>query len=66
MGEIISRIEKYVINQPCDSPRYIQRELLQLGYIKDMCNKFPTCNGCPLNEKYIGCLFRQGKTPKEW
>lgn len=66
MGEIINRIEKYVINHYDDSPRYIQRELLQLGYIKNMCNKFPTCNGCPLNKAYIGCLFRQGKTPKEW
>ena len=66
MGEIINRIEKYVIGQPCDLPRYIQRELLQLEYIKDMCSKFPTCNGCTLNELHIGCLFRQGKVPREW
>ena len=66
MGEINKNIETYVFHNQFDMSRDMSRQLLQLNYIKDMCNKFPTCNGCPLNEKYIGCLFRQGKTPKEW
>ena len=66
MGEIIKKIETYVFHNQFDMSRDMSRQLLQLNYIKNMCNKFPTCNGCPLNKAYIGCLFRQGKTPKEW
>lgn len=66
MGEIIKKIETYVFHNQFDMSRDMSRQLLQLNYIKDMCNKFPTCNDCPLNKEYIGCLFRQGKTPKEW
>lgn len=66
MGEIIKNVETYVFHNQFDMPRDMSRQLLQLNYIKDMCNKFPICNGCPLNKEHIGCLFRQGKTPKEW
>ena len=66
MGEIIKNIETYVFRNQFDMSRDMSRQLLQLNYIKDLCNKFPTCNSCTLNEIYLGCLFRQGKTPKEW
>lgn len=66
MGEIIKSIETYVLHNQFDMSRDMSRQLLQLNYIKDLCDKFPACDGCPLNKKYIGCLFRQGKTPKEW
>ena len=66
MGEIIKNIETYVFHNQFDMSRDMSRQLLQLNYIKDMCNKFSTCNSCPLNKKHIGCLFRQGNTPREW
>lgn len=34
--------------------------------MKEWCiEEHPTCEGCPFNKKYYGCLFR-GKIPKEW
>lgn len=50
----------------CDEyPRHITRVLLQLETLKDFCNGFPTCEGCPFRKKYKGCMFRD-KTPREW
>lgn len=66
MGEIIKTIETYTFHNQFDMSRDMSRQLLQLNYIKDLCNKFKTCDSCPVYKGHIGCLFRQGKTPKEW
>lgn len=33
--------------------------------LKQFCESFPTCEGCPFKKEHIGCMFR-GKTPREW
>lgn len=46
-------------------PRYMTRQLLQIESLKQFCLEFPTCEDCPFQEEYKGCMFRD-KTPREW
>lgn len=62
---IIQKFIKWFEKHSDELPRHIARQLLQLNAIKDFCNYFPTCEGCPFKEEYQGCLFR-GKIPREW
>lgn len=62
---MIERFVKWFEKHIDEIPRYLSRQLLQLNSIKEFCNLFPTCSGCPFEEEYKGCIFRN-KTPREW
>lgn len=36
-----------------------------LWTIKNLCNEYKTCDGCPFRKEHVGCMFRD-KTPREW
>jgi len=65
VGLIIGKFADWFIDNSQSKPRHIMRGMLQLNSVKQFCESFPTCEGCPFREEYKGCMFR-GKTPREW
>ena len=52
-------------NKENTSKFLVKQILSSLKLIKIFCSGFSTCDGCPFQQKYKGCAFRN-KIPREW
>lgn len=66
MGEIINSLDKYYIEDLTVSDTTIKDLMWICG--SNGHTECDTLNDlkCPFWRKHIGCLFRQGKVPREW
>ena len=66
MGEIIDSLDKFIEDFEINNTTPLDMTIKDL---KEMCVgecKINKKYDCPLIRKHIGCLFRSGKTPREW
>ena len=65
MGEILIALQKYLDDSESICNSAYHNNIGRLLWLYDIYSQ-DECDKCPFYKEYVGCLFRQGKVPREW